>query len=84
MNKRPIKLKPGYYDPADYLLVHKDHYADLIERTKTRIEGPAFKIDTDGILRAIQTAPETACDCGSPYPDLAHLEGCAVNRGGVK
>jgi len=29
---KPFKMLPGYYDPADYILVHRDYLAELKEK----------------------------------------------------
>jgi hypothetical protein len=46
---KPV-IPKGYYDPADYIMVHKAHYADLLYRATTRIEIAPFKVSVDGVL----------------------------------
>lgn len=59
MKRKPKpKLKPGYYDPADYIMVHKEHYADLLYRATTQIEVAPYKINVDGVLTENTSASE--------------------------
>jgi len=37
-------------DPADYIMVHKEHYADLLYRATPRIEIEPLKISVDCVL----------------------------------
>lgn len=48
----PKVIAKGYYDTADYIMVHKEHYADLLYRATTRIELAPYKISVDGIVTA--------------------------------
>lgn len=35
---KPFKVLPGYYDPADYMAVHKDHYSELLHMLRSAHE----------------------------------------------
>jgi len=48
--KQPKTVKAGWYDPADYIMVHKEHYADLLYRATPRIEIEPLKISVDCVL----------------------------------
>lgn len=54
MDDMTVKAK-DCYDPADYIMVHKDYYADLLYRATTRITIAPYKISADGIVTARET-----------------------------
>ena len=72
MKKRmPAKIKEGWYDPADYIMVHKDHYRRLLEASQTRIEivptprNPDQCFFCDGFHGANMPCPKMAPMCSS-------------------